>query len=113
MSTRATITVRQNDGSFSSFYKHHDGYLNGGLGEALMNFISVVDLEKEPFTKSSFINFVKESEVINPYGIENIERIKSEFWGVGAEHKAHGDTELHYTIERVIDEEPKIIKYKL
>lgn len=99
MSTRATITVRMNDGNNLSFYKHHDGYINGGLGEALMNYVSVRDLEKEPFTKYSFIDFVTESEVVNPIGFDKIETIKSESF-LGDEHKLHGDTEYHYTIRK-------------
>ena len=100
MSTRATITVKMNDGNNVSFYKHHDGYVKGGLGEALMNFISVADLEKEPFTKYNFLNFVNESDVVNPTGFEEIEIIKNEYWNNGEEFKSHGDTEYHYTIMR-------------
>ena len=46
MSTRSTIEVRytanvtKETGYGNSFYKHHDGYVKGGLGELLIYFIT-------------------------------------------------------------------------
>ncbi len=98
MSTRATITAEMTDGVWVSFYKHHDGYIRGGLGEALMNFVTYNDPKKESFTKSSFINFVNELEP-KMIGMEKVERIvEGNFLG---SYKLHGDTEYHYTFQKL------------
>ena len=75
MSTRATIEAKMNDGVNVSFYKHHDGYIKGGLGEALMNFVTHNDPKKESFTRSSFIEFVDELGPNFVFDATNVERI--------------------------------------
>ena len=98
MSTRATIEAKMNDGVNVSFYKHHDGYIRGGLGEALINFVTYKDKNKESFTRSSFIEFVDELEP-KMVGMEKVERIvEGNFLG---SYKLHGDTEFHYTFDRL------------
>lgn len=101
MSTRATITAKMKDDVWVSFYKHHDGYIKGGLGEALMNFVTHNDPKKESFTRSSFIEFVDELEpkIIGLYDLDKIERIvEGNFLG---SYKLHSDTEFHYTFDRL------------
>lgn len=99
MSTRATITAKMKDDVWVSFYKHHDGYIKGGLGEALMNFVTHSDPKKESFTRSSFIEFVDELGPNFVFDATNVERIvEGNFLG---SYKLHGDTEFHYTFDRL------------
>ena len=104
MSTRATITAKMNDKEdkmnhvWVSFYKHHDGYIKGGLGEALMNFVTYNDPKKESFTKSSFLQFIDELEP-KMVGMEKVERVMDGQW-LGS-YKLHGDTEYHYTFDKL------------
>tara|TARA_Y100000004_G_C8920176_1_gene415062 strand:+ start:767 stop:1234 length:468 start_codon:yes stop_codon:yes gene_type:complete len=98
MSTRATITAKMKDDVWVSFYKHHDGYIVGGLGEVLMNFVTYNDPKKESFTRSSFLEFVDELEP-KVVGMEKVERIMDGPW-LGS-YKLHGDTEFHYTFDRL------------
>ena len=108
MSTRATITAKMKDDVWVSFYKHHDGYIRGGLGEVLMNFVTHHDNKKESFTRSNFIEFVNElgPNIDSLYDMDKIERIIDPLDediktnGLGS-YKLHGDTEYHYTFDRL------------
>ena len=101
MSTRATITAKMPEGGYVSFYKHHDGYIENGLGEALMQFVAFADYQQEPFTLETFTQFVNDTKCVNPVGFDEIEIIKSNYdlWAQ-EQFKSHADTEFHYTIER-------------
>ena len=101
MSTRATITAKMPEGGYVSFYKHHGGYIENGLGEALMQFVAFADYQQEPFTLETFTQFVNDTKCVNPVGFDEIEIIKSNYdlWAQ-EQFKSHADTEFHYTIER-------------
>ena len=100
MSTRSTIEVRftadakKGVGLGDSFYKHHDGYIKGGLGELLQHFVAYADSLDWGKFKSSFSEFVKENRVnsVADYvdEIEKLDNVES--------FKDRGDTEYHYTI---------------
>ena len=100
MSTRATMQIETNNGAVTSYYKHHDGYIKSGLGEALMNFVLYTKrFQYASEFMASFFSFLKEVDELNSAGfeLENFEKIDSDFYE-GEEFKLHGDTEFHYTI---------------
>ena len=43
MSTRGTISAVMNDGSVVKVYSHYDGYIKGGVGEALFRHYNTLD----------------------------------------------------------------------
>lgn len=100
MSTRSTIEVRytgnadKENGYGDSFYKHHDGYIKGGLGELLQHFVAFAGPLDWGKFKSSFSSFAKENRVnsVADYvdEIEKLDNVES--------YKDRGDTEYHYTI---------------
>jgi hypothetical protein len=101
MSTRATITVKQPEGGYLSYYKHHDGYISGGLGEALMHYVSYSDPVLCKFTKEDFVDYVEKTECVNSYFFDqDVELIEGdiELWA-SEQYKVHGDTEYHYSVE--------------
>jgi hypothetical protein len=96
MSTRATVSVEYKNNFVDSFYKHHDGYIKGGLGELLMNFVSVCKtLDAENFL-ADFKDFVENTE-INSVEVTEMEKINASENSADL-HRLHGDTEYHYTI---------------
>ena len=100
MSTRSTIEIRytanadKENGYGDSFYKHHDGYIKGGLGELLQHFVAYADSHDWGKFKSSFLSFARENKVnsVADYldEIEKLDNVES--------FKDRGDTEYHYTI---------------
>ncbi len=101
MSTRATITAKMKDDTWVSFYKHHDGYIKGGIGEALMQFVTYNDKNNESFTRSNFIEFVNELRPNFVFDANNVERIAKGNNQELESFKLHGDTEFHYTFDRL------------
>tara|TARA_R100001463_G_scaffold39743_2_gene84873 strand:+ start:8495 stop:8947 length:453 start_codon:yes stop_codon:yes gene_type:complete len=99
MSTRSTIEVRysatatKDSGFGESFYKHHDGYIKGGLGELLIHFVTYTNMPKMTFL-NRFQEFAKEHRInavaddVNR--LEKLDNVES--------YREHGDTEYHYTI---------------
>ena len=99
MSTRSTIEVRYTAGATKeigygdSFYKHHDGYIKGGLGELLIHFITYTKALNLDFL-AKFKEFAQEHRInavaddVNR--LEKLENVES--------YRQHGDTEYHYTI---------------
>ena len=102
MSTRATIAIEtKEEKNVVSIYKHNDGYVKGGLGQALMEFVLYAMAFKtaEKFI-IDFVEFCREQEGDKYFGFRqyNFERIDSDFWPKGQEFKSHSDTEYHYTL---------------
>jgi hypothetical protein len=97
MSTRSTIEVRYTAGATKeigygdSFYKHHDGYIKGGLGELLIHFITYTETLNLDFY-GKFREFVRNTE-INSVEVEELEKLNNV-----ESYRQHGDTEYHYTI---------------
>jgi hypothetical protein len=97
MSTRSTIEVRYTGGATKeigygdSFYKHHDGYIKGGLGELLIHFITYTESLNLNFL-GKFQEFVRNIE-INFVEVEELEKLNNV-----ESYRQHGDTEYHYTI---------------
>lgn len=96
MSTRATIEVKYTEEFSDSFYKHHDGYVKGGLGELLMHFVSVNKSMDVGSFLPKFQEFVANTE-INSVEVKEIEKINT-LNEPTADYRLHGDTEYHYTI---------------
>lgn len=46
MATRARIGVLRPDGRVESIYNHYDGYIEGGLGDALKTFTNPQDIDE-------------------------------------------------------------------
>lgn len=103
MSTRATINIETSSEGSVSIYKHHDGYIKGGLGEALMNFMTyatVIFTAKEFIAE--FVDFINNDCDLsefnsNGYQENNFDIVESVYWA-GEEYKSHSDTEYHYTL---------------
>jgi hypothetical protein len=100
MSTRATIQLIDDNGTEVSIYKHHDGYIKGGLGELLMNFVAYSgDLTAATFVKK-FTEFVNDSKInsVTVEEMETISHLPKEMRDSNG-YVLHGDTEFHYTIK--------------
>ena len=99
MSTRATINIETSSEGSVSIYKHHDGYVKGGLGQALMEFV----LYARGFNNSKgflkdFVTFTNADEKVFGFELNAFGKIHSDFWAKGEEFKSHSDTEYHYTL---------------
>ena len=58
MSTHATISVQHADNTISSIYCHFDGYIEDGVGEALINTIWTLD-RAEKLIQEGDLRYVK------------------------------------------------------
>ena len=86
MSTRANIVVEGGEVYPTiTYYKHHDGYIEGGLGEMLAEFVKDnIDIDKAKFM-SQFIIYISKK-----YGDSaNIKEIE-------VTSSVHGDIEYMY-----------------
>ena len=83
MSTRSTIEVRYTAGATKeigygdSFYKHHDGYIKGGLGELLIHFITYTKALNLDFL-AKFKEFAQEQSLEIKTICTRVEKIKNQ-----------------------------------
>lgn len=60
MSTRSTITLKKEDGTFARIYCHFDGYVEGGVGSVLAAYYSTYELVDE-LIKMGDASYIKEN----------------------------------------------------
>jgi len=86
MSTRSTISVVQKNNSVKSIYCHWDGYIIGGVGEALQTYFNTYQCANDVISEGNLSNIYrddfesyhsKRGDVINIESYSNLESFLS------------------------------------